>query len=141
MLYGLFLGADGKVWTYVPPTGLVRDRHAHPNYRELASIRPRLARWPAAEQAKRDVAGQEAFEFFETPSPPTTARWWVASCYGLSSEPAQRALNEARLEFRRTLLLTLGLLLMLGVAATLRASRSSAASRRASRDRSPTSPR
>src|SRR6476660_3260457 len=26
MLYGLFLGADGKVWAFVPPPALVRDQ-------------------------------------------------------------------------------------------------------------------
>src|SRR4029077_1452976 len=65
MLYGLFLGADGKVWTYVPPPGIVRDRHAHPDYRELG-IDPAAAARSAAEQAKRDVAGQEAFEFSDS---------------------------------------------------------------------------
>jgi two-component system chemotaxis sensor kinase CheA len=117
MLYGLFLGADGKVWTYVPPTGLVRDRHAHADYRELG-INPAAAARPAAEQAKRDVAGQEAFEFSDSVASDDGAVVGRVF-YGLSSEPLKRALNEARLEFRRTRLLPLGLLLMLGVAATL----------------------
>src|SRR5262245_8957384 len=117
MLYGLFLGADGKVWTYVPPTGVVRERHARPDFRELG-IDPNAAARPAAEQAKRNVAGQEAFEFSDSVAADDgTVVGRVF--YGLSSEPLKRALTEARLEFRRTLVLTLGLLLMLGVAATL----------------------
>jgi two-component system chemotaxis sensor kinase CheA len=117
MLYGLFLGADGKVWTYVPPAGLVRERHAHPDYRELG-IDPAAAARPAAQQAKRDIAGQEAFEFSDSVASDDGAVVGRVF-YGLSSEPLKRALSKARLEFRHTLVLTLGLLLMLGVAATL----------------------
>jgi HAMP domain-containing protein/signal transduction histidine kinase len=117
MLYGLFLGADGKVWTYVPPKGLARDRHAHPDFSELG-IDPAAAARPAAEQAKRDVAGQEAFEFSDSVAGDDGAVMGRVF-YGLSSEPLKRALSRARMEFRHTLLLTLGLLLMLGVAATL----------------------
>jgi HAMP domain-containing protein/signal transduction histidine kinase len=117
MLYGLFLGADGKVWTYVPPVGLARDRHARPDFSELG-IDPTTAARPGAEQAKRDVAGQEAFEFSDSVAADDGAVVGRVF-YGLSSEPLKRALTKARVEFRHTLLLTLGLLLMLGVAATL----------------------
>ena len=117
MLYGLFLGADGKVWTYMPPLGLVHDKRAQPDYRELG-IDPAAAARPGPESAKRDVAGQEAFEFSDAVAADdggVVGRVF----YGLSSEPLKRALTKARVEFRHTLLLTLGLLLMLGVAATL----------------------
>jgi signal transduction histidine kinase/HAMP domain-containing protein len=117
MLYGLFLGADGKVWTYVPPAGLVRDRHAHPDFRELG-IDPAAADRPGAVQAKRDVAGQEAFEFSDSVASDDGAVVGRVF-YGLSSGPLKRALTGARQEFRQTLMLTLGLLLMLGIAATL----------------------
>jgi two-component system chemotaxis sensor kinase CheA len=115
MLYGAFIGADGKVWTYVPPAVLARDPRVAPDPSELG-IDPASAGRPGAESARRDVIGQEAFEFSSA----------VASddgvvlgriFYGLSSAPLKQALSTARGESQRTLLLTLVLLLLLGVAA------------------------
>src|SRR5262245_57432992 len=112
MLYGLFLGADGKVWTYMPPLALVHDSRAKPDFRELG-IDPAAASRSGPEPARRNVAGQEAFEFSDSVGGDDGAVLGRVF-YGLSSGPLQRALSAARAEFRRTLLLTLGLLLMLG---------------------------
>jgi two-component system chemotaxis sensor kinase CheA len=116
MLYGLFLGADGKVWSYVPPAVPGRDARRRPDYRELG-IDPAAATRTGPEAVVRDVAGQEAFEFSASVASDdgdTVGRVF----YGLSSAPLQRALSAARREFQRSLLLTLGLLLALGVVAT-----------------------
>jgi HAMP domain-containing protein/HPt (histidine-containing phosphotransfer) domain-containing protein len=117
MLYALFLGADGRVWTYVPPTALGRDPGSRPDFRELG-IDPAAAGRLGAEATKRDVAGQEAFEFSASVAADDgTALGRIF--YGLSSVPLKRALSSARKEFQRTLLLTLVLLSVLGIAATL----------------------
>ena len=50
MLYGVFLGADGKVWTYVPPATLARAPGAHPDVSELGIDQTAAAR-PRAESA------------------------------------------------------------------------------------------
>ena len=62
MLYGLFLGADGGVWAYVPPAAAGREPGTRPDFRELG-IDPTAAARPGAEATTRAVAGQEAFEF------------------------------------------------------------------------------
>jgi signal transduction histidine kinase len=117
MLYGIFLGADGKVWTYVPPAAWAHDPRVAPDFRDLG-IDPAAATRPGAEAIKRDVGGQEAFEFSAA----------VASddgvvlgriFYGLSSEPLKRAISTARKDSQGTLLFTLVLLSLLGVAATV----------------------
>jgi signal transduction histidine kinase len=117
MLYGLFLGADGRVWTYVPPAVLSRDPRSRPDFKDLG-IDPVAAGRPGAEATKRDVAGQEAFEFSASVAADDGAVLGRIF-YGLSSVPLKRALSDAREEFQRTLLLTLMLLSVLGIAATL----------------------
>jgi two-component system chemotaxis sensor kinase CheA len=117
MLYGLFLGADGKVWSYVPPAVPVRDARERPDFRELG-IDPAAAVRSGAEATVRNVAGQEAFEFSASVAADDGATLGRVF-YGLSSAPLKRALSAARRELQRSLLLTLGLLLALGVVATL----------------------
>jgi signal transduction histidine kinase len=117
MLYGAFLGADGKVWTYVPPATLAREPGARPDVSELGIDAAAAAR-PGAESTKRNVAGQEAFEFSAAVANDdgvVVGRVF----YGLSSEPLKRALSMARHESQRSLLLTLVLLSLLGAAATV----------------------
>ena len=117
MLYGLFLGADGKVWAFVPPAALVRNQFTRPDFRELGIDIPAATR-TGAEAATRDVAGQEAFEFSASVTADDGAVLGRVF-YGLSSVPLKRALSAARKDTQRTLLLTLALLSLLGVVATL----------------------
>jgi len=117
MLYGLFVAADGKVWAWVPPAALVRDPSVRPDFRVLG-IDPATAGRSGADSTKRNIAGQEAFEFSTAVTAEDDAVLGRIF-YGLSSVPLERALSAARQEFQRTLLLTLVLLSLLGVAATL----------------------
>lgn len=116
MLYGLFLGADEKLWTFVPSAGLVGDRGSPFDFRELG-IDPAIVTRPDAEARIRAVAGQEAFEFSSFVAGDDGAVLGRLF-YGLSSLPLTTALSEAREESRRTLLLTLAFLSLLGVVAT-----------------------
>jgi HAMP domain-containing protein len=113
MLYGVFVAADGKVWTYAPSPAL----GAHPDFNALG-IDPGAAARSGADSSKRNVAGQEAFEFSASVTAEDDAVLGRIF-YGLSSVPLERALSAARTEFQRTLLLTLVLLSLLGVVATL----------------------
>ena len=117
MLYGLFVAADGKVWTWVPPAALVRDPSARPHFKVLG-IDPAAAARSGSESTKRNVAGQEAFEFSTAVTAEDDAVLGRIF-YGLSSVPLERELSSARRDFQRTLLLTLALLLLLGVVASL----------------------
>jgi len=117
ILYGLFAGADGRVWTYVPALGLVREGGSLPDLKELG-IEPVAAARVGAEASKREVAGQEAFEFSAAVAADDGAVLGRV-LYGLSSVPLKRALSAARQDFQRTLLLTLALLSGLGIAASL----------------------
>jgi two-component system chemotaxis sensor kinase CheA len=117
MLYGLFLGADGHAWSYVPPSAVARAPGTKPDFSELG-IDPGSARRSGAESTRRQVAGHEAFEFSASVDADDGAVLGRIF-YGLSSVPLERALSAARLEFERSLRLTLGLLLALGLASTL----------------------
>jgi two-component system chemotaxis sensor kinase CheA len=117
MLYGVFLDADGKVWTFVPSAALTRARGAKPDYNELGINRGSAVQ-PGARSSTRTVAGQQAFEYsasVESDDGVVLGRIF----YGLSAEPLERALSTARDESRTTLLITLVLLSLLGVAATV----------------------
>jgi two-component system, chemotaxis family, sensor kinase CheA len=117
MLYGLFLGADGRAWIYIPPASVSDGPDGKKDFEQLG-IQRSAGRRPGAEMVRRQIAGNEAFEFsaaVEADEGTVLGR----IVYGLSSVSLQRALSAAHKEFRRTLLLTLGLLLGLGVAATL----------------------
>ena len=117
MLYGVFFGADGKVWAYVPPPALAANPFVRPDVRELG-IDPTAAARFGTDPIRRQVAGQEAFEFSASVVAEDGAVLGRI-VYGLSSAPLQRALSGARADFHRTLVLTLVLLVVSGVAATL----------------------
>jgi two-component system chemotaxis sensor kinase CheA len=116
MLYGLFLGADGKLWTLVAPGGLLPEANQRPDFRALG-IDPAAATRPGSERNTRAVAGQEVFEFSASVAGDDGAVLGRLF-YGLSSVPLTKALSAARAESRRTLLLTLALLSLLSIAAT-----------------------
>jgi two-component system chemotaxis sensor kinase CheA len=116
MVYGLFLGADGKPWTFVTPGGPSHQANRRPDFRELG-IEPAAATRSGAERSTRVLGGQEAFEFSASVTGDDGAVLGRLF-YGLSSVPLTKALSAARAEFRRTLLVTLGLLSLLGIVAT-----------------------
>jgi two-component system chemotaxis sensor kinase CheA len=117
MLYGLFLGADGRPWAFVVPTTGGADLGAKPDLATLG-IDPQAGRQPGAEARQRSVFGHEAFEFSSSVDADDGAVLGRIF-YGLSSVPLERALSAARRDFQRTLLLTLLLLVVLGIAASL----------------------
>ncbi len=117
MLYGVFLGEDGKVWTYIPSASFIRARGAKPEFGELG-INRGAAVQEGARSSNRNVAGQEVFEFsaaVESDDGVVLGRVF----YGFSAEPLNRALSTARSESQRTLLITLILLSLLGVGAAV----------------------
>jgi len=116
MVYGLFLGADGRPWTYVPPLSATGPDD-QPNWHELG-IDVAEARTPDAQSRQRVVYAQTVFEF----SAPVDADDGVVLgrlFYGLSRVPLDHALAAARRDFERSLALTLLLIGGLGIVTTL----------------------
>ncbi len=62
MVYGLFLGSDGRPWTYVPPLSATGPDDQQPNWHELG-IDPEESRTPDPQSRLRVVYGQTVFEF------------------------------------------------------------------------------
>lgn len=116
MVYGLFLGSDGRPWAYV--------RHADDTattgpdeWREL-EIAPEAAQSPGLQSTRRHAAGENVFEF-SAPVDGDDGMILGRIFYGLSSIPLDRALAAARRDSQRSLLLTLSLLVFLGLTAML----------------------
>jgi len=117
MVYGLFLGADGRPWTYVPPLSPTGELDPQPNWRELG-IETGESRTTGIQSRQRVVKGQRVFEF-SAPVDSDDGAVLGRIFYGLSSVPLDQALATARHDFQRSLVLTLLLLGALGVAAML----------------------
>ncbi len=117
MVYGLFLGADGRPWTYVPPLLPGDEADPQANWRELG-IEPGEGRTSGAQSRLRTVKGQRVFEF-SAPVDADDGAVLGRIFYGLSSVPLDQALWSTRHDFRRSLVLTLALLGLLGAAAML----------------------
>jgi two-component system, chemotaxis family, sensor kinase CheA len=117
LVYGLFLGADGRPWTYVPPLSPSGELDAQPNWREL-EINPEAGRTSQIQSRQRLIKGQRIFEF-SAPVDADDGAVLGRIFYGLSSVPLDQALSSARRDFQRSLLLTLLLLVALGAAAML----------------------
>jgi HAMP domain-containing protein/HPt (histidine-containing phosphotransfer) domain-containing protein len=117
MVYGLFLGADGRPWTYVPPLSPTGELDPQPNWRELG-IEAGESRTTGIQSRQRVLKGQRVFEF-SAPVDSDDGAVLGRIFYGLSSVPLDQALATARLDFQRSLVLTLLLLGALGVAAML----------------------
>ncbi len=116
MVYGLFLGSDGRPWTYVPPLSATGPDD-QPNWHELG-IDPGEARTPDPQSRQRVVYGQTVFEF----SAPVDSDDGVVLgrlFYGLSRVPLDHALASARRDFERSLALTLLLIGGLGIVTML----------------------
>jgi two-component system chemotaxis sensor kinase CheA len=117
MVYGLFLGSDGRPWTYVPPLSATGPDDQQPNWHELG-IDPEESRTPDLQSRLRVVNGQTVFEF----SAPVDSDDGVVQgrlFYGLSRVPLDHALAAARRDFERSLALTLLLIGGLGIVTTL----------------------
>jgi signal transduction histidine kinase len=117
MVYGLFLGSDGRPWTYVPPLSATGPDEQQPNWRELG-IDPGESRTPDPQSRLRVVNGQTIFEF----SAPVDSDDGVVQgrlFYGLSRVPLDHALAAARRDFQRSLALTLLLIGGLGIVTML----------------------
>jgi len=117
MVYGLFLGADGRPWAYVRSGDDNATAPAHGDWQEL-QIAPDAGRTNGAEATRRLVAGERVFEF-SAPVDADDGAILGRIFYGLSSVPLDRALSAARRDFQRSLFLTLSVLGILGAAAML----------------------
>jgi two-component system chemotaxis sensor kinase CheA len=117
MVYGLFLGADGRPWTYVPPLAPTGELEPQPNWRELG-IEAAESRTTGTQSRQRVIKGQRVFEF-SAPVDSDDGAVLGRIFYGLSSVPLDQALMAARGDFQRSLVLTLLLLGALGVTAML----------------------
>jgi two-component system, chemotaxis family, sensor kinase CheA len=116
MVYGLFVGADGKPWAYVSPTH--NETAAAGEGWEQLGIQPELAAKPGHAQARRVVFDQRIFEF----SAAVTSDEDVVLgriYYGISGVPLERALEQARSDFRQSLIVALLLLAAVGLTGTL----------------------
>ena len=134
MVYGLFLSADGRPWTYVPPlstlgapdgagAGLGSGETAglegagKTDWRHLG-IAPETSRVAGPRSSQRVIDGQKVFEFSAAVDAEDGAILGRIY-YGLSSVPLDQALSSARHDLRRSLIFTLLLLGVLGAAAML----------------------
>ena len=117
MVYGLFLGADGRPWTYVPPIENKGEGEEQANWRELG-IEPDAGRSPGPESRTRAFKGQMVFEFSASVGSDDGAILGRLF-YGLSRVPLDQALAAARRDFQRSLGLTLLLIGGLGIGAML----------------------
>ncbi len=116
MVYGLFLGADGRPWTYVPPAS-TSGPDDQANWHDLG-VDPGEGRTPDPLSRLRVVGGQTIFEF----SAPVDSDDGVVLgrlFYGLSRVPLDHALASARRDFQRSLALTLLLIGGLGIVTML----------------------
>ncbi len=117
MVYGLFLGADGRPWTYVPLIENKGEGEEQANWRELG-IEPDAGRSPGPESRLRAFKGQMVFEFSAAVGSDDGAILGRLF-YGLSRVPLDQALAAARRDFQRSLGLTLLLIGGLGIGAML----------------------
>jgi two-component system chemotaxis sensor kinase CheA len=109
LVYGLFLDQDQKAWVFTTRQGSVRRSG---DWKQL-DMTAKAPNGPGVRVGYRRVLGQDVFEFsVAVVDDGGTALGWLF--YGLSDAPLRRALGEARADSRRALLLTVGLLLMLG---------------------------
>ncbi|HET6150594.1 MAG TPA: ATP-binding protein [Polyangia bacterium] len=117
MVYGLFLGADGRPWTYVPPLSPRGELDPQPSWRQLG-IAPGESLATGIQSRQRVIEGQRVFEFSASVDSDDGAVLGRIF-YGLSSVPLDHALVTTRHDFQRSLVLTLLLLGGLGGAAML----------------------
>lgn len=112
LVYGLFVDEDGKSWGFATRQGLSKDAD---EWKRLAIDAKDLKGGTKGnvQVRTRRVLGQSVFEFFMLVVDDKGAPLGKLF-YALSDGPLQRALAEARSDSRRSLLITIGLLLLLG---------------------------
>jgi len=109
LVYGLFLDEDQKAWGFATRQGAAKNAD---DWKRL-NIDLKAARKPGVQVIYRQALGQNVFEFsMAVVDDKGTALGKVY--YGMSDGPLQQALGEARADSRRALLLTVGLLILLG---------------------------
>lgn len=111
LVYGLFLDEDRKAWGFATRQGAARKPD---DWKQLGlAIDAKAEKQSGVQVNYRNALGQNVFEFsiaVVDDSGATLGRLF----YGMSDGPLQQALGEARADSRRALLLTVGLLLLLG---------------------------
>jgi two-component system chemotaxis sensor kinase CheA len=117
MVYGMFLDADGRSWTYVPPLAAGAQLEGQADWRELG-IDADAGRTSAPQSRLLVFRKQTIFEF-SAPVDADDGAILGRIFYGLSSVPLDQALAAARHDLHRSLALTLLLLGGLCVAAVL----------------------
>jgi two-component system chemotaxis sensor kinase CheA len=125
LVYGLFLDEDHKAWGFATRQGAAKSAD---DWKRLA-IDLKAEKKLGVQVIDRHMLGQNVFEFSMAVVDDKGSRLGRLT-YGLSDGPLQKALSEARADSRHTLLLTVGLLLLLGtvtiVMGALRSQRSAA---------------
>jgi two-component system chemotaxis sensor kinase CheA len=125
LVYGLFLDDEQKAWGFATRRGAAK---APEDWKRL-DIDASVASKPGVQVIYRRALGQNVFEFSMAVVDDKGAPLGRIF-YGMSDGPLQTALGEARADSRRALLLTVGLLLLLGTVAVvmgaLRSQRSAA---------------
>jgi methyl-accepting chemotaxis protein len=111
LVYGLFLDEEQKAWAFVQSraAGKVME-----SWHQLG-IRPDAGKERRVKTVNKQVAGRSVFEF-SMPVADDKGNLLGSLYYALSDGPLQRALAEARADSRRSLLLTVGLLVLVSVA-------------------------
>ena len=109
LVYGLFLDEEQKAWGFATRQGSAKGSD---DWKQLA-IDVKAKRKPGVQVSYRRALGQNVFEF-SIPVVDDKGTPLGTLAYGLSDRPLQKALSEARADSRRALLLTVGLLLLLG---------------------------
>jgi two-component system chemotaxis sensor kinase CheA len=114
LVYGLFLDEEQKAWGFATRQGAAKGSA---DWRRLA-IDVKAEKKPGVQVSYRRALGQNVFEFsMAVVDDKGSALGRVY--YGMSDGPLQKALSEARADSRRALLLTVGLLLLLGTVAVV----------------------
>ena len=112
LVYGLFLDEEQKAWGFATRQGAAKGSE---DWKRLA-LDVKAEKKPGVHVVYRHALGQNVFEFsMAVVDDKGTALGRLY--YGMSDGPLQKALSEARADSRRALLLTVGLLLLLGTLA------------------------
>jgi two-component system chemotaxis sensor kinase CheA len=114
LAYGLFLDEEHKAWGFATRQGAAGGAD---DWKQLA-IAVKADHKPGVQVIDRYVLGQNVLEFSMAVVDDKGNRLGQLT-YGVSDGPLQKALSEARADSRRTLLLTVGLLLLLGTVAVV----------------------
>jgi two-component system chemotaxis sensor kinase CheA len=109
LVYGLFLDEEQKAWGFATRQGAAKG----PDDWKRLDIDVKAERRPGVQVIYRQALEQNVFEFSMAVVDDKGGALGTVY-YGMSDGPLQQALGEARTDSRRTLLLTVGLLILLG---------------------------